>query len=128
MLRHLVSQLRARLEKEDASSSASSASASPAQHSPYPRHPSLIKTTSVNADSANEEAFLEGFRAVSLNNTRHSRFLGRSSHFPLMKAALNMKREIIEESRHGKHDVAAHATKRRPQFWLQNFCRGSLHT
>ena len=94
--------------------------------SPYSVQSTPGRDDAGKQEEANDEAFLEGFRSMSLDDTQHARFLGRSSHFPLMKAAYKMKCELIAEANPqmtGRKDVVMAMTHRRRQFWVHVFVR-----
>ncbi|GJE89778.1 fungal specific transcription factor domain-containing protein [Phanerochaete sordida] len=71
-----------------------------------------------------EDPLVEGFRSLCLGGAQHTRFMGRSSHFQLMKAAFGMKFELIAESTShldGSVDINMILPHRRPQFWVHIF-------
>ncbi|GJE89798.1 Zn(II)2Cys6 transcription factor [Phanerochaete sordida] len=77
----------------------------------------------VKKEDPDDETFLEGFKVMTLNDTQRVRFMGRSSHFPLLKAAIKMKHDLVNDSDApvtGLDDDAV-ATRRRDQFWLHIF-------
>ena len=63
---------------------------------------------------------LDRFKYMNLNEAKHARFIGRSSHFPLVKAALRLKRDLVKGSDGQQSAVEEELEEfvhRRPQFW-----------
>ncbi|GJE89779.1 Zn(II)2Cys6 transcription factor [Phanerochaete sordida] len=112
LLRILVAELQAKLNEQEAISSVGTVSTKTGR----PPQNSLS-----SREEASDDALLEGFRSISLTDTHHSRFLGRSSHFPIMKAVSKIKQEYAEASRRGGNDVLTNRPQRRSQFWLRVF-------
>lgn len=73
---------------------------------------------SVQQEELDENSCLEGFRCLSIIDSNRTRFLGRSSHFPLIQAAMKMKirRRRTSNDVEGPNEPEAHP--RRPQFWF----------
>ena len=78
----------------------------------------------VKHEEPDDESFLEGFKFMDINDTKHVRFMGRSSHFPLVKAAIKMKQDLVLEREHPLEGItlargAMMLDYRRLQFWTQ---------
>ncbi|GJE89797.1 Zn(II)2Cys6 transcription factor [Phanerochaete sordida] len=122
MLQLLVQQLREQLAAKDKSSVVTTPEDTSSILSvlPEPRHSPPASDTSSSQDEGTDEGLLEGFKFMSISDTQHVRFLGRSSDFPLVKAVIILKHELIKNSDctiSGVNDDAMLISYRRPQFW-----------
>ncbi|GJE89793.1 Zn(II)2Cys6 transcription factor [Phanerochaete sordida] len=114
-LQFLVQQLQNKLYEKDKASSASSPSAS---QSPRSTPPSVDGSSKREDNEA--ESLLTGFKFMSLNDSRHVHYMGRSSYMALFNTAMAMKREASADG-----DTPLPCTDRglmmlsrlRPQFW-----------
>lgn len=95
----------------------------------YLRHVLTPKDTCAEQEPADENILVEGFRSLCLGGAQHTRFMGRSSHFQLMKAAFGMKYELVAENiahLNGNVDISMVLPHRRPQFWVHIFVRSPI--
>ncbi|GJE89789.1 Zn(II)2Cys6 transcription factor [Phanerochaete sordida] len=124
-LRRLVAELQAKLDEKNGSVFARPMAPTTNTTSPlYLRHFHPSKGTCAELEPAGEDILVEGFRSLCLGGAQHTRFMGRSSHFQLMKAAFGMKYELVAESiahLNGNVDISMVLPHRRPQFWVHIF-------
>ena len=82
----------------------------------------------IKEEEADDSSFLEGFKFMNLNERQHLQFLGRSSNFPLIKAAIRMRHELApeqDEPQPGARTDSMVFSRRRIQFWAHIFVRTS---
>ncbi|GJE89781.1 Zn(II)2Cys6 transcription factor [Phanerochaete sordida] len=125
-LRQIVQQLQEKVrfyEKQNAHAALGTMTSSIVRASPKNESPASSSSGGTYDDAQvtdDDENLVEGFKCMCLGE-KHLRFLGRSSSFPLMKAAIDMKKELG----HSDYDwptVSGYAAKslafRRPEFWM----------
>lgn len=118
-LRLLVQQLQAQLHEKERLSS----SRTPPAHMIMPPVPER-STPSIDRLVPREDLdynALEGFASMSLKDKQYVRFLGQTSHFSLVKAALRIRQEIAEESDGLPRSQPIIFYGQRPDIWLYPF-------
>ncbi|EKM58700.1 uncharacterized protein PHACADRAFT_253191 [Phanerochaete carnosa HHB-10118-sp] len=116
-LRLTVRQLQSRLtELERPHVAIASTTSSPTFSDPPPTIDISVK----QEETGEDEGLVEGLKYMILDE-RRVHFMGRSSSFPLMKAAMKMKQELVKDNTSpllngGYHPLMP--SKRRPEFWI----------
>ncbi|EKM58695.1 uncharacterized protein PHACADRAFT_117794 [Phanerochaete carnosa HHB-10118-sp] len=119
-LRLTVRQLQSRLAELENSRVASASTASSPTYSSPNHTPSATDVPVKQEETGEDEGLVEGFKYMSIDH-KPARFMGRSSNFPLINAALKMKRELVKDNSSPLPDGGCNPlmlSKRRPEFWI----------
>ncbi|GJE89796.1 Zn(II)2Cys6 transcription factor [Phanerochaete sordida] len=124
-LQLLVQQLQAKLDARESTSGPSIIDSERNISSVLPRHSSSALDLLSRHEESADEGLLEGFKSLSISDTQHVRYLGRSSDFPLVKAVIRMKHELVKNGDVQlsglNFDDSMAISYRRPQFWRRFF-------
>ncbi|EKM58719.1 uncharacterized protein PHACADRAFT_140787 [Phanerochaete carnosa HHB-10118-sp] len=119
-LRLMVWQLRSRLAEMEKSQAASAFSPGNTTYSLSIQPPSAADTPVKRGKDGEDEELAEGFKYMSVDEKR-VRFMGKSSNFPLIKAAMKMKQELANDIGSLSLDEGYSPimlANRRSEFWL----------
>ncbi|EKM58699.1 uncharacterized protein PHACADRAFT_253186 [Phanerochaete carnosa HHB-10118-sp] len=115
-----TTQLQSRLAELERPHVTSASISNSSTYSPSGDPPSATNVSVKQEETGEDEGLVEGFKYIVIDEKR-VRFMGRSSNFPLMKAAMKMKQELAKDSGSpllsGGYNPLM-PSKRRPEFWL----------
>ncbi|GJE89788.1 Zn(II)2Cys6 transcription factor [Phanerochaete sordida] len=117
----LQAQVNVNLAKESSPAASTPSTSSTTAYSPPNHSPPSPPDQQVKEEEPDDDSFLEGFKFMSLNDNKHVSFMGRSSNFPLISAAIKMKAELVQDDAASPFGTNAQAAmmscNRRPEFW-----------